>query len=73
MNWWSCKITNHEWDGENHAASYEAPHSELLCFPAALQVAVTTSNNGFGTPYIPYQVDARLSPNCKVQVNFVTV
>lgn len=40
---------------------------------AALQVAVTTTNDGFGTPYIPYQVDSKLSPDCKLQVNFVAV
>ena len=40
---------------------------------AALQVAVTTTNDGLGTPYIPYQVDAKLSPNCQVAVRFVAV
>jgi hypothetical protein len=42
-------------------------------FTGALQVAVTTTRDGFGSPYIPYTVDAKLSPNCGVTVKFVTI
>jgi hypothetical protein len=46
---------------------------QVAQFNGGLQVAVTTTNDGFGIPYIPYRVDSKLSPQCAVQVNFVGI
>jgi hypothetical protein len=46
---------------------------QTASFTGALQVAVTTTNDGFGTPFVPYRVDSKLSPNCGVLVRFVAV
>ena len=48
------------------------PAYHAIC-AAALQVAITTTDNGLGTPLVPYQVDAALSPNCGVTVKFVAI
>lgn len=46
---------------------------QTASFTGALQLAVTTTNDGFGTPYIPYQIDPKLSPNCGLLVNFIAI
>lgn len=46
---------------------------QTASFTGALQVAVTTTHDGFGLPYVPYQVDPKLSPNCGMVVKFVAI